>query len=71
MQSILDITIKADITIREALQIIDGGSIQIALVVDEDDKLLGTLTDGDIRRGLLNGLELNSSIESIFFKTPT
>ncbi|MBD3842484.1 MAG: nucleotidyltransferase family protein, partial [Campylobacterales bacterium] len=50
---------------------IDGGAIQIALIVDENDKLLGTLTDGDIRRGLLNGFDLNSSIESIFFKTPT
>ena len=35
--------------------------MQIALVVDENDKLVGTLTDGDIRRGLLKNFDLNSS----------
>ena len=58
-------------TIKQALQIIDGGAIQIALVVDKDEKLLGTVTDGDIRRGLLNNLSLTDSIETIIFKTPT
>lgn len=71
MKNIQNIKLTVNATIKEALQIIDGGAIQIALIVDENDKLLGTLTDGDIRRGLLNGFDLNSSIESIFFKTPT
>jgi len=47
------ILLKPTSTIKEALQIIDSGAMKIALVVDEDEKLLGTLTDGDIRRGLL------------------
>lgn len=58
-------------TIKEALQIIDEGAMKIALVVDREDKLLGTITDGDIRRGLLSGLSLDSSIESVIFKNPT
>ena len=58
-------------TIREALRIIDKGAMQIAIVVDENDRLLGTLTDGDIRRGLLNNLNLDDQVESIVFKTPT
>jgi len=41
------------------------------LVVDKNEKLLGTLTDGDIRRGLLNNLSLDESIETIISKTPT
>jgi dTDP-glucose pyrophosphorylase len=57
-------------TIREALKIIDSGALQIALVVDENDVLLGTLTDGDIRRGLLSNLSLDDCIEEIVFKTP-
>jgi len=65
------ILLKIDSTLKEALQIIDSGAVKIALVVDEDEKLLGTITDGDIRRGLLNNLSLNDSIESIVFKTPT
>jgi dTDP-glucose pyrophosphorylase len=71
MKNIQNIKLNINSTIKEALQIIDNGALQIALIVDEDDKLLGTLTDGDIRRGLLKGLDLNSSIESIVFKAPT
>ena len=37
--------------------------MQIALIVD-GNKLIGTLTDGDIRRGLFRGLNLNKSISS-------
>jgi len=55
--------------IREALRVIDSG-IQIALVVDADNKLLGTVTDGDIRRALLNGIGLDTTIENIYFKEP-
>lgn len=48
-------------TIAEALQTIDRSSLQIALVV-EDDRLVGTLTDGDIRRALLAGTTLQDSV---------
>lgn len=71
MKNIQNIKLTVNAIIKEALQIIDGGAMQIALIIDENDKLLGTLTDGDIRRGFLRGLDLNSSIESIIFKTPT
>lgn len=71
MKSIENIKLNINSTIKEALEIIDKGAIQIALVVDENDKLLGTLTDGDIRRGLLKGFDLTSTIEQIIFKTPT
>jgi len=70
MKNYKKILLKPTSTIKEALQIIDKGAIQIALVVDEKEKLLGTLTDGDIRRGLLNNLSLKDSIETIIFKTP-
>ncbi|MCG3714147.1 nucleotidyltransferase family protein [Arcobacter lacus] len=71
MKNIKNIKLNINSSIKEALQIIDTGALQIALIVDVNDKLLGTLTDGDIRRGLLKGLDLNSSVESIVFKTPT
>ncbi len=71
MKSVDNIKITALSTIREALKIIDSGAMQIAIVVDENDRLIGTLTDGDIRRGLLNNLTLDESIESVIFKTPT
>lgn len=71
MKNIQNIKLKKNATIKEALKIIDSGAMQIALVVDDSDTLVGTLTDGDVRRGLLKGLDLDSSIESITFTTPT
>jgi len=71
MKSYKDILLQKNSTIKEALLVIDLGGQRISLVVDNDKKLLGTVTDGDIRRGLLNGLSLSDSIESIIFKNPT
>ncbi len=70
MDSIQNIIVNQDISIRDALKIIDKSSKQICLVV-ENEKLIGTLTDGDIRRGFLDGLGLDSPIKSIVFRTPT
>ncbi len=47
------------------MRIIDRGATQIALVVDEQQRLLGTLTDGDIRRGLLHGETLDAPAERL------
>lgn len=57
-------------SIKEALKIIDSGALQMALVVNSDGKLLGTISDGDIRRGLLSSMELTHSIESLYYRTP-
>ena len=65
------ITVYKTQTIKDALQIIDKGAMKIAIVLDEKKKVIGTITDGNIRRGLLKGLSLNSSIETIYFKEPT
>ena len=48
----------------DALRVIDS-SAQIALVVDDNNRLLGTLTDGDIRRALLDGETLDVSAEKL------
>lgn len=47
------------------MRVIDHGAAQIALVVDEQQRLLGTLTDGDIRRGLLHGETLDTPVERL------
>jgi dTDP-glucose pyrophosphorylase len=57
-------------TIRQALGAIDSGTIKIALISDDNQKLLGTLTDGDIRRAFLTGKDLDDSIETIYCRTP-
>lgn len=71
MKTIDKIKLSSSSTIKEALQVIDSGAMKIALVLNKENYLLGTLSDGDIRRGLLTGLSLNDSIESIIFKDPT
>ena len=49
------LTVHTGATVREALATIDRGRQQLALVVDARDRLVATLSDGDIRRGLLRG----------------
>ena len=51
--------------IRKALELLNTYQIGIILVIDKDNKLLGTLTDGDIRRGLLSGKVLETEIKDI------
>lgn len=71
MKSIEKIKLKPDSSIKEAMIAIDDGAMKIAVVVDEDEKLVGVLTDGDIRRGLIDGMTLSSPIESIIKTNPT
>jgi len=71
MKNIEKIKLSVSSTIKEALQIIDSGAVKFAIVVDCDDKLIGTLTDGDIRRAILDGKSLDTSIDGVYFKEPT
>jgi dTDP-glucose pyrophosphorylase len=57
-------------SIKETIAVIDKSALQIALVVDPDDKLLGTVTDGDIRRGILKGVSLDEPVKRIFYVSP-
>jgi dTDP-glucose pyrophosphorylase len=58
-------------TVREAIQCIDAGGMQIALVVDAQHKLIGTISDGDVRRGILRGVSLDSPSGGIMNRAPT
>ena len=58
-------------TVRRVLSVIDSAELQVALVVDEKQKLLGVITDGDVRRGLLRGLTLESPASRVMNTTPT
>ena len=52
--------IPVDASIRDAINTINASGFEIALVADEERTLLGTITDGDIRRGLLAGLDMET-----------
>jgi CBS domain-containing protein len=51
-------------TLLEAMSVIDRGAAGIALVVTADRRLLGTLTDGDIRRAIIGGASLDSGLSA-------
>ncbi|WP_339261585.1 nucleotidyltransferase family protein [Lysinibacillus sp. FSL K6-3209] len=57
-------------TLLDTMKIIDDSSLQFAVVVDEEQHLLGTVTDGDIRRGILRGEGLDVTITSIMNPNP-
>jgi len=62
--------IQENSNIGDAIRNLDQFGIKIVLVVAKSNKLIGTIVDGDIRRGLLKGLNLNSSIASIVNHNP-
>ena len=62
--------LTSDVTLQEAIQNLNETSLQIALVVADDGTLIGTLTDGDIRRGLLRGIDMNNTVDSIIHRDP-
>lgn len=56
--------------LQAAIRCLDETGLQIVMVVADSGQLLGTVTDGDIRRGLLRGVGLNGPIESISHREP-
>lgn len=52
-------------TIKDAITNLIQSSMRIVLVVNEENRFLGTVSDGDIRRGILSGLDLNSPLVRI------
>lgn len=57
-------------TIEKAIRNLDEVAIKIVLVVNKANKLIGTISDGDIRRGLIRGLDLKTPITSIIHHNP-
>ena len=70
MKQIDNILLSENDSIKKALEIIDRGALKIALIVDNNKKLLGTVTDGDIRRGLLKGVSLEDQVSLVMHKNP-
>ena len=66
----LNIKLSPDASMREVMASIDKSAKQIALIVDSDDHLLGTVTDGDIRRALLSGMDMQAKASSFMNANP-
>ena len=63
--------LKPDDTMDKAIQILDHVSLRIVMVSDEKDRLLGTITDGDIRRALILHHGMDTCLIDIMYKNPS
>jgi len=65
-----NLSISPDTRILDALQIIENCATQLALIVDQNNILLGVVTDGDVRRGILSGVSLQDAVSKIMNVKP-
>ena len=65
------VLIQPSATIRESVELINANALQVAVVVDEQLQLLGVITDGDIRRAILNDISLKNPVTEVMNKSPT
>ena len=65
-----DIAVDSRANVQQAWEILDRGSLQIALIIDDDCHLAGTVTDGDVRRALLRGKGMDTPIAEVMNANP-
>ncbi|MDD5067926.1 MAG: nucleotidyltransferase family protein [bacterium] len=70
MERLKKILIAENITVKESLKRMDQTAGKILIIVEKDLVLKGVLTDGDIRRWILKGGDLNDSIEKVMNSRP-
>ncbi|ATG76496.1 nucleotidyltransferase family protein [Pseudoalteromonas sp. 1_2015MBL_MicDiv] len=63
------VVIESSVSIKNALKVIDKEALRVTLVVD-NEKLIGMVTDGDVRRGILQGIELSAPVSQIMNTNP-
>ena len=61
-KEIKKIIIQSDCLIKDVINNLNKSRIKIVLVVEKNNKLIGTIVDGDIRRGLINGISVDDKI---------
>ena len=68
MENVSDICLNYKETLLNALKNLEKNNAQIVLVIDKKGKLLGTISDGDIRRNLIVGKSLKTKVTEIMNK---
>jgi len=71
MKNWINTLINGSTPILKSIKIIDAEALQIAIVVDDQGRLTGTITDGDVRRGILKGISLDNPCRVIMNTKPT
>jgi dTDP-glucose pyrophosphorylase len=62
--------LKPEDTLEKSINVLHKAGMRIALIVSENNQLLGTLTDGDIRRGLLRHINMDIAVQEVMNKNP-
>ena len=62
---------KTNITIKAALKLLSKTGEKCLIIVNKNNKLVGTLSDGDIRKAIISNKNLNSTINKIYQKNPS
>ena len=65
------VILKQTASMQKVIEVLNQEALQIVLVVDEAGQLVGTVTDGDVRRGLIKHLGLDTPVSEFMFSTPT
>ncbi|MFH1478595.1 MAG: sugar phosphate nucleotidyltransferase [Candidatus Omnitrophota bacterium] len=65
-----DVLIYQSKSIKDALKSLNEGGKKVLLVIDDQNRLLGTITDGDIRRYILTGKSLENNISEVYNRKP-
>jgi len=65
------ILLKPTDSLQQAIEVLDKGGLQIALVVDIGNRLLGTVTDGDVRRALIRHCSMDAPVSDVMYTSPT
>lgn len=63
-------TVRVDTNLNDALLVMTGGRLGLAVVLDESDKVVGIFTDGDLRRKLANEVKLSAPMHTLMTKNP-
>ena len=64
------VLIRPDLPLIEGIKLMNSNSMQVLLVVDDKQKLLGIITDGDVRRALLENISFDTPVSSIMARNP-
>jgi dTDP-glucose pyrophosphorylase len=65
-----ELYIRQGDSIKHALRNLNQSAMKVLLVVDDSARLLGTLTDGDIRRAILKDVDLDMTIDTVYNRNP-
>ena len=64
------VLVKEGISVKEALKQMNENSMQVLIVVDSENRIKGIITDGDVRRAIVNNINFSEPVDSIMTHNP-